>query len=70
MYAAHASQKDVLLLFRADLERFRLAPHYAVGAPANGGNLYYERFEWGMTGTRWLQLAETARAELVLARVA
>lgn len=70
MYAAHASQTDVLLQFRTDREQFRQAPHYSFADLPNGGDLHYERFGWGMTGTRWLQLATAARAELGLERLA
>lgn len=70
MYAAHASQKDVLLQFRTDVEQFRQAPDHDFAALPNDGDLYYERFGWGMTGARWLQLAAAARARLGLRAVA
>lgn len=64
MYAAHASQQEVLLLFRVDVERFRTAPQYDFSVLPNAGALHYERYDWGMTGARWLQLAKAAQAAL------
>ncbi len=64
MLSAHASQKEVVSQFGATFERFRVAPAYDFRAPPNGGSIYYENFDWGMTSERWRQLAEAAMREL------
>jgi LmbE family N-acetylglucosaminyl deacetylase len=64
MYAAHASQHDVLLLFGVDTERFRAAPSYDFSQPPNGGLVYYDGRPWSMTSERWHGLAAGALAEL------
>ncbi|MGH7123037.1 MAG: PIG-L deacetylase family protein [Stellaceae bacterium] len=64
MLAAHASQVDALTQFDSRVERFRVAPSYDFGALPNGGSLYYETADWGMTGARWQELAAAACREL------
>jgi LmbE family N-acetylglucosaminyl deacetylase len=66
MIAAHASQQRVLAAFATEMERFRLAPAYDFTRPPNGGRLYYERYDWGMTGERWRTLAHDALKQLEL----
>jgi LmbE family N-acetylglucosaminyl deacetylase len=66
MLAAFASQAGVLSWFTSDAERFRTAPAYGFSELPNGGDLFYERWDWGMTGERWLKLAQAALAELGL----
>ena len=66
MLAAHASQVEVLTRFDPRIERFRVAPRYDFTAPPNGGSLYYETADWGMTGARWRSLAATASRALGL----
>jgi LmbE family N-acetylglucosaminyl deacetylase len=66
MFAAHASQRDVLAWFTTERERFRLAPAYDFRLLPNGGALLYESFEWGLSGGRWLRLAQAALEELGL----
>jgi LmbE family N-acetylglucosaminyl deacetylase len=66
MIAAHASQQRVLAAFATDTERFRLAPTCNFTRPPNGGRLYYERYDWGMTGERWRTLAHDALKQLEL----
>jgi len=68
MLAAHVSQQAVLEPIQAEMERFRPAPEYDFTSPPNGGRLLYESFPWGMSGTRWLELAERARRELEASR--
>ena len=60
MMAAHVTQTETLAAFSADAERFRPAPRYDFRALPNGGNLHYARYDWGMTGERWLELVERA----------
>jgi LmbE family N-acetylglucosaminyl deacetylase len=64
MVAAHVTQRDLLASFPIDVERFRAAPDYDFTSLPNGGDLLYERQDWGMTGARWLDLARQAFAEL------
>lgn len=66
MMAAHVTQLSVLAGFAADVERFRVAPAYDFTALPNGGRLLYEGHNWGITGSRWQQLANEAQAALGL----
>src|SRR4051794_18896130 len=68
MFAAHRTQAEMLALFDPDTERFRIAPAYDFAILPNGGHMHYERHDWGMTGPRWLHLAEAASRELGLER--
>jgi hypothetical protein len=52
--------------FQTSIERFRLAPDYDFTKLPNDGDLYYERFPWGLDGASWLKLAPAALAELGL----
>jgi N-acetylglucosamine malate deacetylase 2 len=54
------TQQDTLRLFRTDVERFRLAPCYDFTEAPHEGQLFYEGFDWGVTGTRWRTLAREA----------
>jgi len=67
MLAAHTTQREVLSAFRAEVERFRLAPRYDFGAPPHPGRLHYERFRLGMAGSMWRALARAALRKLRLA---
>ena len=66
MIAAHATQRDTLAQFPVKAERFRKAPHYDFTEPANHGRLWYERFDWGLTGDQWRAKAREALKELGL----
>jgi N-acetylglucosamine malate deacetylase 2 len=66
MFAAHRTQTEMLSLFVIDAERFRIAPSYDFAMLPNAGRLHYERHDWGMTGERWLALADAAWRELGL----
>jgi LmbE family N-acetylglucosaminyl deacetylase len=57
MFDCFATQRRVLGNFSIDVERFRKAPEYDFTLPPHAGTLYYERFEWGMTGERFRALA-------------
>jgi LmbE family N-acetylglucosaminyl deacetylase len=54
------TQKNILRLFPIDLEKFRFAPHYEFATPPHQGKLFYENFDWGMTGQQWRTLARYA----------
>lgn len=64
MFAAHASQAEVLAGFGTERESFRAAPTYAWSRPPHPGPLLYERWGWEMTGERWCALAAEAEAAL------
>jgi LmbE family N-acetylglucosaminyl deacetylase len=68
MYAAHASQAEVLNLFPIGAERFRPAPVYDYAAAPHEGELLYEREDWGLTREGWRDLVRAAEAELREAR--
>jgi LmbE family N-acetylglucosaminyl deacetylase len=60
MLDCFVSQREMLRHFGLGYERFRLAPPYDFTRPPHPGRLYYERFDWGMTGERWRELARAA----------
>lgn len=64
MLEAYATQAETLRPFDATTERYRAAPRYDFGTLPNRGALLYERYQWGMTGPQWRQLADAARAHL------
>ena len=70
MMAAHETQQGTLASFTPDFERFRAAPAYDFSVLPNGGDLLYERYDWGMTGAHWQALVRAARTELRLERAA
>jgi hypothetical protein len=43
---------------------FRPAPDYDFSQPPHSGKLYYEHFDWGMSGERWRLFAAGARRTL------
>ena len=47
-----------------DAERFRPAPNYDFTRPPHAGQLFYEKFNWGMTGEQWRALAGRALQRL------
>lgn len=66
LVACHRSQARTLSYLPVGAERFRLAPEYDFTCPPHDGPLWYERFDWGMTGGRWRELAAAALARLGL----
>lgn len=69
MLDAHATQRQVLSMVAADVERFRPAPAYDFTVLPNEGRLLYDLHGWGMTGTRWQALAAAALQDLGLGAV-
>jgi LmbE family N-acetylglucosaminyl deacetylase len=67
MFAAYASQREILGPFRSDTERFRVSPSYDFRAPPHDGRLHYERFGIGMGGAMWRALARAALKKLAVA---
>ncbi len=64
MLAAHVSQRPVTTIFSLDTERFRRAPAYDFNELPNGGDVFYEGRNWGMTGELWLRHVAAAKREL------
>jgi N-acetylglucosamine malate deacetylase 2 len=62
LFQRYRTQQHVLQAFPIDIERFRLAPDYDFTEPPHAGRLFYENFNWGMTGARWRELAGRYRA--------
>jgi LmbE family N-acetylglucosaminyl deacetylase len=60
MIDAYATQRETLKPFDTAVERFRRAPDYDFAALPNQGRLLYERYDWGMTGPKWVALARDA----------
>jgi LmbE family N-acetylglucosaminyl deacetylase len=60
LIACHASQRETISRFPVDVERFRVAPRYDFAQPPHPGKLFYELFDWGMTGDRFRALAADA----------
>jgi LmbE family N-acetylglucosaminyl deacetylase len=60
MISCYASQLHMLQHFPLDIERYREAPAYDFTSAPHPGKLYYENFDWGVTGARWRHLAEEA----------
>jgi LmbE family N-acetylglucosaminyl deacetylase len=60
MISCFASQLHTLQNFPVEVERFREAPAYDFTQAPHPGRLYYENFDWGVTGARWRLLAEEA----------
>jgi LmbE family N-acetylglucosaminyl deacetylase len=63
MLDCFATQRAMLEWFTTGAEMFRQAPRYDFTAPPHEGELNYERFDWGMRGSRWRELAAAARSE-------
>jgi LmbE family N-acetylglucosaminyl deacetylase len=62
-FIVYRSQAKVLQCFPTDIERFRLAPKYDFHSPPHRGPLFYERFDWGVSGAEWRELAARASSE-------
>lgn len=64
LFDCYCTQRKMLAQFPRDAECFRVAPQYDFTRPPHPGTLFYERFDWGMTGPRWRELAAAALLEL------
>ena len=60
MISCFESQLHMLRNFPVDIERYRPAPVYDFTSAPHPGKLFYENFDWGVTGKRWRRLAEEA----------
>jgi N-acetylglucosamine malate deacetylase 2 len=67
MVDCFGTQLEMLRQFPLDVERFRPAPVYSFTEPPHPGKLFYENFDWGITGKRWRTLAAEALQQLVAA---
>jgi LmbE family N-acetylglucosaminyl deacetylase len=65
MMQCYPTQYPTIEMFSAGVEKFRLAPLYDFAKQPNARKLFYETRPWGMTGTRWLKLANRAINDLV-----
>jgi hypothetical protein len=68
LVAAYTSQQRVLCQFPLRAEPVRVAPEYDFRKPPHPGSLYYEDFDWGMTGPRWRRIATRAIMSLGFSR--
>jgi N-acetylglucosamine malate deacetylase 2 len=66
LFSCFPTQRGVLAGFPVHREAFRVAPSYDFDNPPHAGTLYYEMFEWGMTGDQWRALARAALCQLDL----
>ncbi len=67
MRRCFVSQAETLQWFREtaiERECFRRAPDYDFTVAPHSGRLFYEFFNWGMSGEEWRQLAAEAMAEM------
>ena len=62
--ACFPTQQATLAQFSIDHELFRVAPRYDFSRPPHAGQLYYERFPWGVAGQHFRELALSALATL------
>jgi LmbE family N-acetylglucosaminyl deacetylase len=60
------TQADILAPFGPARESFRPAPAYDFRAPPHAGTLNYERYNWGVDGPRWREMAAQAMLSLGL----
>lgn len=64
MFSCYISQHEILAQFPLHVEAFRIAPPYDFTLPPHPGPLFYEGFDWGMTGIQWRKLATRAEEQL------
>jgi LmbE family N-acetylglucosaminyl deacetylase len=64
--ACFETQRETLALFKPQTERFRVSPVYNFARPPHPGRLYYEQFDWGMTGAHFSHLAARAIRDLAI----
>lgn len=66
IFDAYSSQRAVLEQFPISFEPIRQAPSYDFTRPPHRGDLYYERFPWGVKAAQWRDLAAAALQQLGL----
>ena len=62
MLDCFATQAAVLAAFGTEREAFRTAPTYDFTTPPHSGSIYYDHFDWGMTGAAWRAAATALRS--------
>ena len=62
MVAAYRTQKNVLAGFSLEREQFRVAPEYDFRELPNGGNVLYDREQWGVNSDTWRRCVQDALA--------
>ena len=60
MIGCYITQQETLRAFPVLLERVRPAPRYDFTGPPHAGSLFYEHFDWGVTGQQFCRLAREA----------
>jgi N-acetylglucosamine malate deacetylase 2 len=68
MLGAYVSQRQTLSGFSLRSELFRHAPDYDFSELPNNGRLFYESFDWRLTGSCWIERARAALRELSMER--
>lgn len=63
MFDCFVTQREILAWFPIEVERFRPAPRYDFTKPPHEGSLFYEQFDWGMTGERFRSIAREVLAQ-------
>jgi LmbE family N-acetylglucosaminyl deacetylase len=66
MYSCFVTQRETLERFHVEQETFRIARACDFTQPANGGEILYESFGWGISGADFLSRARAALDELGL----
>jgi LmbE family N-acetylglucosaminyl deacetylase len=64
MFSCYSSQREILAQFPLHVEAFRIAPAYDFAHPPHPGPLFYEGFDWGISGIQWRKLATRAEEQL------
>jgi LmbE family N-acetylglucosaminyl deacetylase len=64
LLACFKTQRETLRGFTATEERFRVAPEYDFSIPPHEPPVLYDGYPWGMTSTRFCELAREAEQEL------
>jgi LmbE family N-acetylglucosaminyl deacetylase len=64
LLACFKTQRETLRGFTAIDERYRVAPEYDFSTPPHEPPVLYDGYPWGMTSTRFCELAREAEQEL------
>lgn len=64
MFECFVTQAKTISMFAVEMERFRPSPSYDFTQPPHPGRLFYENYDWGITGVRWRVLAREAISSL------
>lgn len=64
LLAAFTTQQQTLQYFGTEIERFRTAPAYDFSKAPHEGKLFYDCFDWGVTGEEFRARAIALRSEV------